>query len=426
MNKATLLQIIKKEVVPSLGVTEPGAVSMCCAAASDNNSIDAQEVKVIVSPNIYKNCMAVGIPGFGEKGIVAAAALGAVGGDYTLELEALSNITKENLEACAKLINENKVRVEISDNGELLYIEAFCKGKNGNGHCIIQGSHSNITLIEKNGEAKFSKEYASDEEKDISHELLGVKVRDILCAIEEMTIEELNFLQKGADMNMKASLWGLEHKPGMALGASLLSMKEKGLIPESLTTDLQIHTAAASDVRVSGSFVPVMTCAGSGNHGITAIIPVVRAAELLGSTKEKELKALAISTMITVYVKNYSGKLSGMCGCSVASATGVAAALTYLYGGTAGQIEGSIKNMAGDITGMICDGAKDGCSLKLSTAVASAVKAATLAVSSVIIPDDNGIIGDTCEKTMMNMGKVSAVGMYSTDKVILEIMQNCK
>lgn len=426
MTKEQLLSILKHEVVPSLGVTEPGAVAMCCSAASGCNTVDTRKIQLTVSPNIYKNCMSVGIPGFEEKGIAAAAALGAIGGDYKLGLEALSRVTAENAAACRKLLDENGVEVSISDNGELLYIEARCAGDSGTGRCIVRKGHANIALIERNGITTFIKEEADDESEEDPVLLKNITVKELVECVEEITAEELSLLREGADMNRKASEWGLSHRPGMGVGGSLADLKEQGVIAEDLLTELQTATCAASDVRVSGSFVSVMTCAGSGNHGIMAIVPVNRAAELLQASDEKTLRALALSCLITVYVKNYSGKLSGMCGCGVASATGVAAALTYLMGGTAEQVENSIKNMAGDITGMICDGAKAGCSLKLATAVSSAVRAATFAVRGITVPDDNGIIAATAEQTMRNMGDISARGMSSTDHVILDVMQHHK
>lgn len=424
MDKKTLLSILHQEVVPSLGVTEPGAVALCCAAASDNNSILVSSIELTVSPNIYKNCMSVGIPGFSKKGIIAAAALGAAGGNYKLGLEALNEITEQAVAICDTLIQNDKVQVSISDNGELLYIEAHCFGEKGEGRCVISKSHSHICLIEKNKELVYQ---ASENEdgslEDSTHILCDSTVREIVETVDTMTEEELSFLADGAEKNIAAARWGLKHKPGMGVGAHILSLREQGLLANSLSTELQIYTCAASDVRVSGSFVPIMTCAGSGNHGITALVPVAMAGKWLKKDDLASMHALAISCLITVYIKNYSGKLSGMCGCGVASATGVAAALTYLMGGSLTQMENSIKNMAGDITGMICDGAKDGCSLKLSTAVASAVKAAVFATHDIVIPDDNGIIGGTAEQTMRNMGTISAVGMAPTDKVILDVMQ---
>ncbi len=421
MNLQDYLDILAAEVVPSLGVTEPGAVALCCAAASDNNRIHTNQIELTVSPNIYKNCMSVGIPGFVQKGIVAAAALGAVGGDFKKGLQALSTASDQNSLDCQRLIDSGKVHVHLSDNGKMLYIEARCFGQGGEGHCIIEDSHSNITLIEHDGKCILSRP-ASAEEQASPSRLMSVTLAELLEAVTQMQPEQLNLMRQAGEMNLNAAEWGLEHRPGMGAGAALRDLRTAGLMEDTLSSDLQIYTAAASDVRVSGSFVPIMPCAGSGNHGITAIVPVMRAAQRLGASEALTLQALALSCLLTTYIKNYSGKLSGMCGCGVAAATGASAAICMMMGGGLHEIEGAIKNMAGDITGMICDGAKEGCSLKLSTAVASAVKAALFAKNEVVLPDDNGILATTVEQTMQNMGRVSAEGMAHTDEIILDIM----
>jgi L-cysteine desulfidase len=400
---------------------------MCCSAASDLNSIGTQHIDIIVSPDIYKNCMAVGIPGFPEKGIKAAAALGAIGGDYRLKLEALKTVTDVQAKACTSLLASDGVSVSVSDNGKMLYIEASCKGSKGNGRCIIQDYHDSIVYREKNGKVLLDGRRPSDEEKMCTDGLTDVTIKELVALVETCSSDELELLALGADMNMEASKWGLAHRPGSAIGAHLKDLADgKRWVADDLTTELQIATCAASDVRVSGSPISIMTCAGSGNHGITAMVPIARAAQYLHIPRMKMLKALALSCLVTVYVKRFSGKLSGMCGCGVASGTGVACALTYMLDGSMIQMENSIKNMAGGITGMICDGAKEGCSLKLANAVASAVQSAILALSDVVIPNDNGIVGTTAEQTLRNMGTVSFPGMSSTDATILEVMQHWK
>ena len=423
MDKSTLLAVLRQEIAPSLGVTEPGAVALACAAASGNDAIGTRAIELTVSPNIFKNCMAVGIPGIDVKGIRAAAALGAVGGDHRKGLEALADVGPEALAACRRLLADQAVSVQLADNGVLLYLEARCAGTQGSGRCIIQGGHSHMVYLERNGSVLLDERREEARQAQGLHPLDGATIANILAALATTSPEDLAFLRDAAEMNLEAARWGLAHRPGMGAGAALQAWVTKGLVPDSLSMDLQAHTAAASDVRVSGSRVRVMTCTGSGNHGITAIVPVARAALRLGVSEETMLRALALSVAVTVYIKHYSGKLSGMCGCAVASATGVASALAYLQGGSTRQIEASIQNMAGGITGMICDGAKEGCSLKLAAAVAAAVTASMLALDGVVIPSDNGILADRCERTMARMGEVSARGMAPTDAVILEIMR---
>lgn len=423
MDKDVLLNLLVRETAPSLGVTEPGAVALACAAASDNNRIDTHTIKLKASPNIFKNCMAVGIPGIDVKGILAAAALGALGGDQRKGLEALSSVTPEASEAGRRMLARKGVSVELSRNGELLYLEAICRGTAGAGRCIIQGSHDRIAYLERNGEVLVNEWNGSSDQAAQFAIPDDFRVSDLVEVLKETSADDLAFLCEAVGMNTAAAQWGLEHRPGMAVGASLHALAMRGILPPSLVADLMVHTAAASDVRVSGSPVPVMTCTGSGNHGITAIVPLARAAGWLGCSEAQKLRAVALSIAVTAFIKHHSGKLSGMCGCGVASATGVACGLTFLQGGTVPQIEASIKNMAGNLTGMICDGAKEGCSVKLATAVFSAAMASALAMESVAIPDGNGIVTVSCEQTMVNMGTVSSRGMTGTDEVILGIMR---
>lgn len=422
MKKQDYLEILRQEVIPSLGVTEPGAVALCCAAASDNNRIQTRKIELNVSPSIYKNCLSVGIPGFSQKGIAAAAALGAVGGDFHKGLEALSSAGGQSSAACRKLIDSGAVTVHITHHDKSLYIEAICIGQSGRGRCIIENSHTNITLLEHDGQIIRSGRSGGQDAQLACVRLMEVTLDEMLENVLEMQPQELTLMRQGGDMNLQAARWGLKNRPGMGAGGMLNDLLQQGILEDSLSTDLQIYTAAAADVRVSGSFIPIMTCSGSGNHGIAAIVSVMRAAERLQASETRTLQALALSCLITIYIKNFSGRLSGMCGCGVAAATGAAAAICMLMGGGHHEIAGAIKNMAGDITGMICDGAKEGCALKLSTAAASAVRAALFAKNGLILPDDNGIISPSVEETMQNMGRVSSEGMSPTDHVILDIM----
>lgn len=418
-----LIEILKSEVVPALGCTEPVAVALACAAAaSGRNNIES--IEIVVSPNVFKNGMSVGIPGLKEVGLKAAAAIGAVGGDYKLGLQVLSNITEEDMDDYYKLLRENAVNVEVSTNGENLYIEAIVKTSSGDGKCIIMGSHSNIIFLEIDGKVVIDKHYVNGQGsvKSGREELKKNSIKDIIDLIENIDASELEFLLEGAEMNKEAAEFGFRERPGMGIGASLYDAIKKGILSDDLYHAAQAYTAAASDTRMAGYFIPVMSSAGSGNHGLTAILPVVVVAERLNVGKEKLIRALAISHTVTVYIKNYTGRLSALCGCGVAASTGAAVAIAYLMGADYKQIEGTINNMVADVTGMICDGAKAGCALKLSTAAGVAVKSALLAMNGSIVPLDNGIVGLTCEDTIKNLGRVSFPGMHETDKVILETM----
>lgn len=419
-----IIEILKDGVVPALGCTEPIAVALACAAASYRRK-DIEKLDVLVSPNIYKNGMSVGIPGLKEVGLDAAAAIGAAGGDFTLGLQLLSNITGEDMDRYYKIRERDIVSVGVSDNGENLYVEANIKTVTGSGKCIIRNSHSNITYLEVDGEVKIDKKKDKNLScKPAKQKLMGVKIADLVNAVNNIEYSKLEFLLEGVEMNKKAAEYGLSKRPGMGVGASIKDCISKGIISDDLYHKAQAYTAAASDTRMSGYFMPVMSSAGSGNHGLTAIMPVAVAAEEVGASDEKLARALAISHLITIYIKNYTGTLSALCGCGVAAATGAAAAIAYLLGANIEQLEGAINNMAADVSGMICDGAKPGCALKLSTAAGAAVNSALLAIEGSVVPCGNGIIGRTCEDTIKNLGKVSFPGMRETDKTILKVMED--
>lgn len=423
ITRENIVEILKCEVIPALGCTEPAAVALACAAAS-NGRKPVASVHVIVSPNIYKNGMSVGIPGLKEVGIKAAAAIGAVGGDYKLGLQVLNSITEKDMDDYYCLVNNDKVSVGVSDNGENLYIEAMVDTEAGSGKCIIRGSHSNIVYLEHDGNVIIDKNCANKKAAATAPRevLKNAKIKDIIDLVDSMDASDLEFLMDGANMNKSAAEFGFKEKPGMAIGASIIKSIEKGILSDDLYHAAQAYTAAASDTRMAGYFIPVMSSAGSGNHGLTAILPVVVTAERLELGKEKLVKGLAVSHLVTVFIKNFTGRLSALCGCGVAASTGAAVAIAYMMGADFNQIEGTINNMVADVSGMICDGAKPGCALKLSTAAGVAVKAALLALNGSMVPTDNGIVGPTCEDTIKNLGRVSSPGMVETDRVILQTM----
>ena len=410
MTKETFLAILRSEIGVSLGVTEPAAVALAAATASSDNDIDVREIVVTASPNIVKNCMTVGVPGMAARGLRAAAALGAVGGRMELGLRVLEGADGAAVSAAESLLADDRVRVELADDGELLSVDVRCAGTRGTGRCVIRGAHDRVVLVERDGQAVFRQDDrgvgsgGSGTGTQDAETIAAVPLARLVDLVEAASASELAFLREAADLNLRAAAYGLEHAPGMGAGAGLRASRERGSLPDSLLSDLQIHTAAAADVRVSGCPVPVATCAGSGNHGIAAFVPVARAAERLGADETTARRALALSAAVTVFVKHHSGKLSAMCGCGVASGTGVACALVLLRGGRLRAIEGAVANMAATLTGMICDGAKEGCSLKLVAAVSAAWTSAELALDGRVAPDDNGILAPGAEATISRMG----------------------
>lgn len=420
-----IIEILKDEVVPAMGCTEPVAVALACAKLKEVWELEEiGQIEVLVSPNIYKNGLGVGVPNTNEAGLDIAAALGIVAGRSSKGLEVLEDITKKDVIKAHKLIRENKLKIIIKDTKEKVYIEANMKLKNINSRVIIQDKHSNFTYIEKNKEIIYEKKSNKKSKGKDLYLLKNQKITDIIKAIEAIDYKKLEFLLEGIEMNENIALKGLNEKLGIGVGYSIKKSMDKGLISKDLINDAMMFTAAGADARMSGVNMPVMSSNGSGNNGLTAILPIVSYKRRFNETNENLIKALAISHIINCYIKSYIGRLSALCGCSVAASTGSSAAITWLMGGDYNQINGAIKNMIANISGMICDGAKGSCALKVSTSASVAIQSAILAIDDSITFSKNGIIAETVEDTIKNLGTISKEGMDSTDGVILDIMKN--
>lgn len=422
MDKNLIIDILRDEVVPALGCTEPVAVALAAARAYSAVNGEVIGIRVVVSPNIYKNGMSVGIPGISMVGLNVAAAMGVFGGNSELLLEVLSEITDEKVKLCEEFLKNNKVSVELEYNKGNFYILCEVETSNGIGKCIIENSHANIVCVEANGKVLLERNEKLPDKKMLSTELKDYKLIDIIDVIREMSFEQLSFMLEGANMNMRMAEIGLKEKCGMEIGRSIKNCIDKGIYTDDIYHNVVMMTAAGSDARMSGYFLPVMSSAGSGNHGLTAIIPVTVVAERIKADDLTLCRALAISHITTIYIKQFTGRLSSMCGCGVAASIGASVGICFLMGGGKKEIEYTIKNMVGDVSGIICDGAKAGCALKLSTAAGAALKSALLAMNNCVVPYDNGIVGVTIEETIKNLGRVNIDGMNITDRVVLDIM----
>ncbi|NBI06412.1 L-serine ammonia-lyase, iron-sulfur-dependent, subunit alpha [Senegalia massiliensis] len=424
--KNIIINILKNEVVPAMGCTEPVAVAFACAKSKqvlEDESI--RKIQVLVSPNIYKNGLGVGIPNTEEVGLSISAALGISIGNSNKGLELLEDVDENIVLKAHKILKEIPFKLDIKDTDKKIYIEVNIEGKNNNVHLIIENRHNNIVYIEKNNNVIVSKE-SNDENKDnteISF-LINKKIQDIVKTIEEIDKEDLLFLLDGMNMNKKMAQKGLEKKVGIGVGYRTKKLIDKNVLSNDLLNNSMMITAAGADARMSGVNLPVMSSNGSGNNGLTAILPIVAFNQKYPQTNDKLVKALAISHVINCYIKSYIGRLSALCGCAVAAGTGASAAITWLMGGSHKQIDGAIKNMIANISGMICDGAKPSCALKVSTSASVAVQSALLAINENITFDRNGIIEDSAEKTIKNLGILSNEGMYNMDQSILGIMGN--
>jgi len=417
-----VVKILRREVVPALGCTEPAAVALAAANARRAAGGEPREIWVKVSSNIYKNGVAVGIPGIDRVGIDVAAALGAVVGKADRGLEVLESVDKGGADTALTLVDGKSVHVGVLDRPGV-YVDCTVETDSGTGRCVIEDGHTNIVLVEANGRTVLKKDDARESSSnELRIWLQGMKISQLIDIIREIPYEEIAFMLDGRDMNIAVASKGLEKKTGMGVGYSIYNSIKSGVMSNDLHNYCAALTAAGADVRMAGVKMAVMSSAGSGNHGITAILPVSAVAERIEATDEELARALAISHIVTIYIKSYTGKLSALCGCAVAAAIGASCGIAFLYGAGNRQIEGTIKNMVANVTGMICDGGKVGCALKLSTAAYAALQAAVLAIGGTVVPCDNGIIHCSVETTIQNLGRVSDPGMLKTDHTILEVM----
>lgn len=424
MDSRLLITLLKAEVIPAMGCTEPGAVALAAAQAGKVLNKPVDSIEIVVNANIYKNGMAVGIPGTGSTGLEIAAALGAIKQQPEQRLSVLAAVSPEELAGARQLLSEGRVRITVDDDKSNLWICALVKTGVDWSRVIIADHHTNIISIERNGEFLYSKLTDSARETVDNRQILrgDITIASLIAAVEQIPSQELAFLLDGVEMNLAAARLGSTRQLGMGIGNVFAEMQAQGIVADDIINYAKRLTAAAADVRMSGETVPIMSSAGSGNHGITVILPVYAVAERMNCSRERLAQAIAISHLVTIYIKIHTGSLSALCGCAVAAATGASAAITWLLGEDIVKIEAAMKNVIANLTGMICDGGKVGCALKLSTAAAAAVESALLAQRQIIVPSTNGIIASTIEETIRNLGKISNPGMIETDKVILRVM----
>ncbi len=421
-----IIKTLQNEVVPAIGCTEPVAVALACAKArelTEQEKID--KVEILVSPNIYKNGLGVGVPPTDEVGLHIAAALGIVAGNSSDGLQLLQGIGDDEIKKAKELLEKSKINLSIKDTNEKVYIGVDIQTTKGLTRAIIKEKHNQFVYIEQWGEVLLKvNESENASSKNKSDELYSMDIKTIIEAIENIPYESISFMLDGLTMNEKVAKLGLEKKVGMGVGYNLYENMKKGILADDFINQAKMLTAAASDARMSGISIPVMSSNGSGNNGLTAILPIAAYRSKFKVSDERLATALAMSHIINSYIKHYIGRLSSLCGCGVAAGTGAGVAITWLMGGNLEQVTGVIKNMIGDISGMVCDGAKVGCALKLSTSASSAIQASLLAINDQIIPSGNGIIGNTAEETIKNLRRLSDEGMHQADTVIINVMQN--
>ena len=428
--RTNLIDILKAEVKPAVGCTEPVAVALACAKAKELLGEEVVKNKILVSPNVYKNAMCVGIPGTDRLGLKIAVAMGLVGGKSEDGLTLLEGLNEEQVRESERYVDTTPISIEPLDTKEKVVIDVTLEGENNKSRVIIKTKHDNFVFIQQNDlvlldqvDGYAEKDEVQTEEKK-ENIMDNITIQEIVANIEDMDLEDIRFLLDGISMNMDMAKYGLENKIGIGVGRGIKESIEEGLLGDGIMTKAMLLTAAASDARMGGAKLPVMSSNGSGNHGLTAILPIVAYAQKYPQSDEKMAKALAISHLITAYVKNFTGRLSAVCGCGVAASTGASAGISWLMDGNINHIYGAIENMIADLSGMICDGAKAGCALKLSSAASAAVQSAVIAKQGYSVPALNGIVGTRVEESIQNLGRVSDKGMQITDEIILNVMND--
>lgn len=423
--------VLSIQVAPALGCTEPVAIALGAAAAmSLLPSDDFDHIEVAVDPNVYKNGLAVSIPGPGDLvGLDMAAALGAVGGDPSLSLEVLEPIDNDHVARAKAALAEKKVSVTLLRDQQGLLIQTSITAGSHVAESVIEGLHDNIVSLTLDGKpvdsplVRVSLDDESSPLAAMENWLKSLSLKELIALTDELDDDDIAFLQEGVDVNMRLAEQGLKYGLGLGVGKTLERLVRQGLIKKDMMLAARILTSAAADARMSGAPLPAMSSAGSGNHGLTAILPIWAVKDYVeGADTRDVLEAIALSHIITAFVKAHTGRLSAICGCSVAAGAGATAGITFLLGGDATHIAGAIKNLLEDLAGIICDGAKEGCALKLATAAGTAVQAALFALQGVNVHHTDGIIGQSSEDTMRNVGTLAVDGMIQTDKTILEIM----
>ena len=415
-----IIDLIHQEVVPAIGCTEPIAVALCVAKATETLGTKPEKISVLLSANILKNAMGVGIPGTGMIGLPIAIALGALIGKSEYQLEVLKDSTPDVVEEGKRFIEEKRIHISLKENiEEKLYIEVCCEAGEDKAIAVIAGGHTTFIYIERNGEVQFQKQHTASCEKE--EDCLELTLRKVYDFALNTPLDEISFILETARLNKAAAERSFEGNYGHGLGKMLRGTYEHKVMGDSVFSHILSYTSGACDARMAGAMIPVMSNSGSGNQGISATLPVLVFAEENDKSEEELIRALMLSHLTVIYIKQSLGRLSALCGCVVA-ATGSSCGITWLMGGTYDQVAYAVQNMIANLTGMICDGAKPSCALKVTTGVSTAVLSAIMAMENRCVTSVEGIIDEDVDQSIRNLTKIGSKGMNETDKLVLEIM----
>lgn len=425
--KKMLLELIQKDMKPALGVTEPAAIALACASARALTTEPVENLLVKENSGIYKNAFTCGIPGTDKIGNLYAAALGCVAGDKEKGLLVLEGLSDAGVEEARRFVDEGRVKVEVSSISSELYLYACVKTEHDCCEAEIRGSHTNICRLVKNGKVLLDKNGREGEAETSGPEtrrnpITGCTMRDFFLFAKEVPVEELYFIREAYRVNTELAEEAL-HSRACILTKSLFAFNGEKEVSDNLRTTARFFAGAASEARVLGLNKPAMSITGSGNHGIICTMPLYAMYRVENHPEELLLRATALSYLVTMYMKEYSGKLSAFCGCGIAAGTGMACAMTFMRGGGYEQIVDTLNNMAASIVGMICTGGNHACCMKVLAAVDTAVTSMELSLSGSSVSPEHGVADASPEKTMQNIGLIASPGMTRTEQVILEIMQ---
>ena len=415
-----IIALIQREVVPAVGCTEPMAVALCVSRATEALGCRPEKITALLSANILKNAMGVGIPGTGMIGLPIAIALGALIGKSAYQLEVLKDVNAEAIEQGKQFIDEGRINIGLkAECCDKLYVEVLCEGAGHRATAVIQGSHTRFVSVTRDGAVLLDEQAATGDSHGSDD--IALKLRLVYDFVMQAPVDEIRFILATRDYNLKAAGESLKGNYGHCLGKTLDRPLSHGIFGDTIFSRILSKTALATDARMGGALIPVMSNSGSGNQGICATNPVAVYAMENENTEEELIRALTLSHLTAIYIKQSLGKLSALCGCVVAS-IGSSCGITYLMGGDYDRICHAVKNMIANLTGMICDGAKPSCALKITSGVSTALLSAVLAMEGRHVTSAEGIIDDDVDRSIHNLTSIGADAMCATDQMVLGIM----
>ena len=415
-----IIDLIHREVIPAIGCTEPIAVALCVARATETLGSVPERIAVRLSANILKNAMGVGIPGTGMIGLPIAVALGALIGRSEYQLEVLRDVTPEAVERGRQMIDQKRISIALKEGiAEKLYIEAEVEAAGHKALAVIAGGHTTFVYVERDGEVLLDRRRAAasvEEEGEVP-----LTLHRVWEFAMTTPIDEIRFILESQRLNRAAAEKSFTGEYGHCVGRTLRCDRERQVMGDSIFTRILSYTSAACDARMAGAMIPVMSNSGSGNQGIAATMPVAIYAEEIHASEEQTIRALTLSHLTVIYIKQSLGRLSALCGCVVA-ATGSSCGIVYLMGGGYKEMTAAVKNMIANLTGMICDGAKPSCAMKLTSGVSTSVLSAMMAMDGRCVSPVEGIIEEDVDRCIHNLTSIGRDGMNETDRLVLDIM----